>query len=61
LEDELSVSEPVYIAIFYRNLVLQTEDKQLLKEVGKGGEGSPEEIHRLIDEVSFPPLPFIIV
>ena len=38
--------------------VLQAEDKQLLKEVGKGGEGAAEEVHQLIDEVStlIPPI-----
>ena len=33
---------------------LTAEDKRLLKEVGKTGTGSPEEIHQLIDEGADP-------
>ena len=30
----------------------QAEDKMLLKEVGKAGEGDPHEVEKLIEEVS---------
>ena len=36
-------------------MTLQPEDKKLLKEVGKNGEGSPTEIQQLIDEVCLIP------
>jgi len=31
---------------------VQEDDKKLLKEVGKNGEGRPDEVQQLIDEVS---------
>ena len=33
--------------------LLQSETRLLFKELGKSGEGSPEEIERLISEVDF--------
>jgi len=31
--------------------LIQENDRKLLKEIGKNGEGHPEEIQRLVDEV----------
>ena len=34
-------------------LIIEDEDKKLLKEVGKNGEGEADEVQQLIDEVRF--------
>jgi len=37
----------------YIIVILQSEDKNLLKEIGKNGEGRPEEVQQLVDEVNY--------
>ena len=39
------------ISNIYNVFHQQTEDKELLKELGKNGDGRPSEIQQLLDEV----------